>query len=64
VKLLTKVCSSLVFLTYVYHDARSRECKISTDNKVVMIGKVLEKDEPLFARRELESMGQLIPDMK
>jgi hypothetical protein len=29
-----------------------------------MIGKVLEKDEPLFARRELESMGQLIPDMK
>jgi hypothetical protein len=58
------VCISLAFLTYVYHDARSRECKISTDNKAAMIGKVLEKDEPLFARRELESIGQLISDMK
>jgi len=48
----------------VYHDARFRECKIITCNKAAVIRKVLEKDGPLFARREWESIGQLIPDMK
>ena len=62
--LLRKVCILLVFLTYVYHDARFRECKIITCNKAAVIRKVLEKDGPLFARREWESIGQLIPDMK
>jgi hypothetical protein len=42
----------LVDLTYVYHDARFRECKISTSNKAAVVGKVLVKDGPLFARRE------------
>jgi hypothetical protein len=44
----------------VYDDAQFRKCKISTSNKVVVIRKVLEKDGPLFARREWESVGQLI----
>jgi hypothetical protein len=49
---------------YVYQDARFRQCKISTSNKAAVIGKVVEKNRPLFARGEWESVGQLIPDMK
>ena len=42
-------------------DTRFGQCKISTSNKAAVIGKVLEKDWPLFARREWESVRTADP---